>query len=249
MRMTRYRDAAPAGASGTAWWREVAERVGTYTLVKAVGTATFMVLFFWVYLYLLRHPIFPVQVMPVTEVDRLVAFTPAALPLYLSLWLYVSLPTALCKTWSDLTCHGRFVGGLCLLGVAFFLVWPTAVPVVGTAWGAHPEIELIKGVDAAGNACPSLHVATAVFSAPWLACLLREIGAPRGLRLANWGWCLGIVYSTLAVRQHVFIDVVAGALLGSAVAFVSLHLRRRGLLQGVSLATKAVAEAGERPSL
>lgn len=249
MRVTKNGDAALGGGVAASWLREVVSRLATLTLVKALGTATFMILFFWAYLYLLRHPMFPVQVMPVTGVDRWVSFTPMALPLYLSLWFYVSLPTALFKTWRDLVCHGGFVGGLCLLGVAVFLVWPTAVPVASTEWGTHPGIPLIMGVDAAGNACPSLHVATAVFSALWLASLLLEIGAPRWLWLANWCWCVGIVYSTLAVRQHVFIDVVAGALLGGAVGVVSLLYRRRALPLSAALTVEVAAQAGERPSL
>jgi membrane-associated phospholipid phosphatase len=39
----------------------------------------------------------------------------------------------------------------------------------------------------------------------------------------NWLWCLGILYSTVAIRQHVALDVLAGAGLGAAVAVV--HLR------------------------
>jgi len=68
------------------------------------------------------------------------------------------------------------------------------------------------------NACPSLHVAFAVFAAAGLARELRAIGAARWLRALSILWCVGIVYSTLATRQHVVLDVVAGALLGALVA-------------------------------
>jgi len=77
-------------------------------------------------------------------------------------------------------------------------------------------------VDAAGNACPSLHVATAVFSAMWINRQLIEVGAPRIVRVFNWAWCIGIAYSTLATKQHVAVDMVAGAILGMFAASLSL---------------------------
>ena len=88
----------------------------------------------------------------------------------------------------------------------------------------EPEaIAFLKSRDLALNACPSMHVAFAVFSAPWLARALREMHAARWLHVLNVAWCLAIVWSTIATRQHVFIDVVCGALLGGAIA--ALHLR------------------------
>ena len=88
-------------------------------------------------------------------------------------------------------------------------------------------------MDASGNACPSLHVATAVFSGVWLNRILREINAPRALRAFNWLWCVGIVYSTLATKQHVALDMLAGAVLGLAAALLSLKLFRSNDLTAV----------------
>lgn len=218
-------------SQGGAWWRELLRRFLAFAWLKAVGTTLFMTSFFWLYFYLLNNPIYPVQVMPLTWVDRWLAFVPAALPLYLSLWVYVSLPTALLKTLPDLLWHGVWVGGVCLIGVLFFLLWPTAVPAADTDWGGAASIPLLQGIDAAGNACPSLHVATAVYSALWLAAILREAAAPVLLQRFNWLWCIGIVYSTLAIRQHVFIDVASGALLGGAMGMLSLRYRPQRLLQ------------------
>ena len=41
--------------------------------------------------------------------------------------------------------------------------------------------------------------------------------------MINGGWCAGIVYSTLAVRQHVAVDVLAGLALGVLAARWSLQ--------------------------
>jgi len=77
-------------------------------------------------------------------------------------------------------------------------------------------------MDASGNARPSLHVATAVFSGIWLHHLLRRFGAPQWVLIVNWTWCIGIVYSTLATRQHVAADVLAGFVLGVLGAYLPL---------------------------
>jgi membrane-associated phospholipid phosphatase len=56
---------------------------------------------------------------------------------------------------------------------------------------------------------------------------LTKMGAGRGLRALNWLWCAGILYSTVATRQHVALDVLAGAALGAAVAVVHLRWLRQ----------------------
>jgi membrane-associated phospholipid phosphatase len=78
-------------------------------------------------------------------------------------------------------------------------------------------------VDAPGNALPSLHVATALFTALWIERLLHEIGTPAALRRLNWLWLTLIVYATLATKQHLLLDVLAGGALGAAFARASLR--------------------------
>jgi membrane-associated phospholipid phosphatase len=55
--------------------------------------------------------------------------------------------------------------------------------------------------------------------------LLRRFGAPLWMLIFNGAWCIGIVYSTLATRQHVAVDVLAGLLLGALAAYLSLRHR------------------------
>ncbi len=45
----------------------------------------------------------------------------------------------------------------------------------------------------------------------------------------NWGWFALIAWSTMAVKQHVALDVLAGSLLGLAFALPSLRLRPASL--------------------
>lgn len=203
------------------WHRRIAARARSHWLLKAVGTSVFMTVFFTAYFHLLKNPLFSVSTMPLTWIDRRVGFQPEFLGLYASLWIYTALPPALLATRREVVAYGWAIGSLCLAGMACFLIWPTAVPAAPTAGSDFPGFSLLQGVDAAGNACPSLHVATAVFSGLWLGRLLPEVDAPRSLRAANWLWCAGIVYSTLATKQHVALDVMGGLILGGAGALLS----------------------------
>ena len=148
-------------------------------MLKAFGIPALIGVFFVGYFYLLRNPVYPITVMPLTALDRLIGFQPLALPLYLSIWVYVSLPPALLTTRRRLRTYAMDIGLTSLSGLLVFYFWPNSVPVSDIDWALSPTVGLLKDLDAAGNACPSLHVATAAFSCLWLAHLLRRFDTPR----------------------------------------------------------------------
>jgi membrane-associated phospholipid phosphatase len=180
-----------------------------------------MWVFFVAYFALLRHPNGAVTTMPMTALDRWIGFQPWALPFYLSLWVYVSLPAALMSSRREIVGFGVRIGALCLIGLGVFYVWPTKMPAYPIDWAQHPGFAVLRGVDASGNACPSLHVATAVFAAFWLNWMAPGLGFGARFRRINILWCAAIVFSTMAVKQHVVVDVLAGAALGASVAWLT----------------------------
>jgi hypothetical protein len=66
------------------WRRQLAHRVRILWVAKMLATTLGMTAFFVAYFWILRHPVFPITIMPFTAVDRLVVFRPEALPLYAS---------------------------------------------------------------------------------------------------------------------------------------------------------------------
>ena len=188
---------------------------------KAIGTTAFTWLFFVAYFYLLQHPRIPPTVMPMTAVDLWIGLQPWTLPFYLSLWVYVSLPASLMASRREVVAYGLRIGALCLIGLAVFYFWPTEVPTYPVDWAHYPSFDILRGKDAAGNACPSLHVATAVFTAMWLDWMAPGLGFGKRLRALSLLWCALIVFSTLATKQHVLVDVICGAALGGAVAWAT----------------------------
>ena len=194
--------------------------------VKAIGTPAFLALFFWLYFSVLRHPLGAPLVMPEIALDRWIPFTAASYPVYVSLWVYVSLPPALMGNLRALLHYAGWMGLLCASGLLFFWIFPTQTPVFDIDWSLYPSLSTIKNLDAAGNAFPSLHVASAVFSALWLDRLFINVKSPPALRCISLALCAAIAWSTVASRQHVTLDVLAGAAMGLAFAMGSLRATR-----------------------
>ena len=193
----------------------VASRVAAFWPMKVFGITGFIAVFLIVYFLLLRFPVFGVTLMPVTWLDRAIPFHPSALLVYFSLWIYVSLPPSLLRSRRELVAHGLGATVMAVIGLAVFFFWPTAVAPAATLGTTDTEaLAWLKQVDAAGNACPSLHVAFAVYAGLWLDRVLRDMQAVGMVRVLNVCWCTAIAYSTLATKQHVVVDVLAGAILG-----------------------------------
>lgn len=212
-------DAAPRPV----WFRQLAARFVILWPLKAVSTMAFMVLFFWAYFAILRQPLLAPTTMPRLAVDAWIPFSTAAFPVYSVLWVYVSLPPAFIGSLRPLLWFGVWISGMCLFCLGIFWLFPTAVPAAGIDWSAYPALDLIKRVDTSGNACPSLHVASSVFAALWLERIARSVAAPVALRWGNALLCMAILWSTIATRQHVALDVLAGIVVGLAFALPSVR--------------------------
>ncbi|MEX2198235.1 MAG: phosphatase PAP2 family protein [Burkholderiales bacterium] len=208
-------EAAPTGA---AFVSRLAARVGRLFWLKTLSTPGGIALFFVAYFWAMRHPLSEVSVMPMIWIDHWIGFQPLSFPLYASLWLYIGLAAALARDFRDLAAFGAASLAISAVGLAIFMLLPTKVPDFGIDWSLYPSLEFMKSVDVSGNACPSLHAAFCVFAAVVLHAQLSNLDAPRWLIVANVLWSLGILGSTVATRQHVALDAIAGAALGGAVA-------------------------------
>lgn len=210
--------------SSVGWRLDLWRRLTYLWYIKATFTTLGIGGFFVAYFQVMKHPLTAVTTMPLTALDHAIPFQPASLYVYLSLWVYVSLAPALLRTRRELGSYGIATSALSATGLLIFLIWPTAVPTFAIDWTLYPSIAFLKDSDQALNACPSMHVAFAVFTAMWMSRLLREMGARAALQSLNAAWCLAIVYSTISTRQHVLLDVVAGAAIGALVAGLHLHV-------------------------
>lgn len=213
-----------------------AARIANLWVLKMLSTAGGIAVFFYAYFWVMRHPLGAVTVMPVTWVDELIGFQPISFPLYVLLWVYISLGTALARDFRELATFGVAALGMSVVGIAIFMLMPTRTPDFGIDWSLYPSMQFLKSVDVGGNAFPSLHAAFCVFTAVALHAQLGSIGTARWPLAANAMLCTGILYSTMATRQHVALDVLAGVMLGVIVSIAYLRALARA---GRVLADKA----------
>lgn len=201
------------------WYMALGQRIATLWVVKMIGTTVGISGFFFVYFWVMHNPLWEPTVMPLTPMDHWVGVSNDAMLLYGSLWFYISLAPAFAKDKAELWACARDAALMAAVGLAVFWAYPTVVPVFAVDWAQYPALQFLKSADAGGNAFPSLHVAFAVLAAVQLRRQLRSVDAPAWLRVVNVLWAVGIVYSTLATRQHVLLDVLGGTLLAAVVSW------------------------------
>ncbi len=158
--------------------------------------------------------------MPVLAADRAVPFGSGWTWVYLSVFLLAPLPALLQADRGLLKRQALELGVVGLISNAIFLLWPTSVPRPAAA-GTTEAWRALTAADLPVNACPSLHASLAVFAALWILPALRGRTA---LVAAAWCWTLAILWSTLATKQHVIVDIAAGAALAVAVVLAGRSL-------------------------
>jgi len=157
-----------------------------------------------------RFPLSTPTLLQSTVVDRAVPFIDWTIWIYGSYFVLLFAPFALCR---DDRRAARLFYALVLNSLvagAIFLAWPTSTlsqqpesgGVTGLLWSA------LLTVDRPSNCFPSLHVANAC------VCALSLRMETRAWRYLAPVWALLIVASTLTTKQHFFIDVPSGVLLG-----------------------------------
>jgi membrane-associated phospholipid phosphatase len=208
------------------WQVEFKRRILQLWFLKASGTAFFLFIFFQLYFAVLRFPSAAPFEMPTIWLDELITFWPPAFYAYASLWVYTALVPALQLSFKELIAYGFGIGAVCVTGLTFFYFLPTKVPFNAVELSTESSLAILRKIDMSGNACPSLHVATAIFTAMCLHRILLTIGSPAWLRSISWVWCTLIVYSTMGIKQHVFWDVAAGLVLGVIWGAIYLQLTK-----------------------
>lgn len=144
---------------------------------------------------------------PALRIDNMIPFMPMALWPYLSQFAFL-----FCAIWyapGDAQRTRVFYAMLLASVIAsvIFIIFPTELPrqmVESAGW------KLLYALDVPGNCFPSLHAALAFLSA---AVLMR---AGRGWAIVAPIWAFVILFSTLATKQHMMIDLFGGLALALA---------------------------------
>jgi membrane-associated phospholipid phosphatase len=193
----------------------LADRIKTELALKLGLLVILYPLVFLPYFFLQRHHFFPATTISSGWFDRLIPFSDQAVWPYFSIYLLLPVGPLFMDRRYQLLHYAAGVALLSLIADLIFLCWPTACPRPHVA-GVNTVYGLLIAVDSSFNAFPSLHAAFAVYSALCAGLVLRELGSHRVWRLGIWFWAFLILYATLATRQHVVVDVIAGSVIGAA---------------------------------
>jgi membrane-associated phospholipid phosphatase len=178
-----------------------------------------------VYLLTQRVMLFPRRSIPLTPIDHAIAFEPGWVWGYLSLYVLMPIAPLLTRSRQELWRYTRGMLVCFAIGCASFVLFPVAGPRPANAPASWMYGQLIT-IDRAYNAFPSLHAACAVFAVVYGHFVSRDASRWRlrtVLLCIAWMWVAIILYSTIATRQHYFLDLVPGLGLGAACAIGTMR--------------------------
>lgn len=95
-------------------------------------------------------------------------------------------------------------------------------------------VSLIQNVDDSANVCPSIHVAS-TFSIMLVILRYSKFRHPSWTKLGTSLIAISIILSTMFLKQHSIIDVIAGLALSGILYFVTYRLNWRRLFYSTKL--------------
>lgn len=193
-----------------------------------LGVTVVVSVFFWsLYLFLSRHPLFPVHTLPMTWLDEWAGFRPSPwVWIYESIFLLTGVAPWLIVTREELW---RYVIGFTLLSAVSFVsfaLFPVASP-RPVNLETNDFLIFITKVDGPLNAFPSLHAGCLIYNLALVRHLFRRrLSTLVAIALLIWAGL--ILFATLATKQHYALDLLAGGLLGWVADQVAWFKSARG---------------------
>ncbi len=166
------------------------------------------------YAILQNVEIFSVYWMPELAFDRAIPVNFSALWFYISFYILLGIVGLMIETRLFVR-YLYTIGWATLVAHMIFLFFPNAVSRDAIDFDSAPWIyQLLANTDAPRNAFPSLHAALSFIAA--LAVQSSKMSRVSqlvkvSLKTLTWLWVLGIFWSTIALRQHVSLDLVMGS--------------------------------------
>ena len=193
--------------------RSLAGRLQAELALKLVLLAGLNLWVYGPYLFLQRHHFFPTTNMSPGVFDRWIPFSDHAVWLYFSIYLLMPVGPFLMNDRKQILRYAVGIALISLLANFTFLFWPTICkrPDVEETNAAY---QTLTTLDNSFHALPSLHAAFAIYSAQCGSLVLRGLGSRRFWRIGLWLWAILILWATLATKQHVVVDIIAGSALG-----------------------------------
>lgn len=96
-----------------------------------------------------------------------------------------------------------------MIALIIFVLFPTIMtrPLITDTDFTSKIITLLYQVSSPSKCIPSLHV---VFSVMFVLPLIKDKKMPRWFKVLTWIFTIGIILSTLFIKQHMIYDVISG---------------------------------------
>ena len=211
--------------------RTILRRLRAYPVEKSLGPMLAITVFFLAYFHVLERPTVTSHLMPVLSIDQWMPLIPWTAWVYFSLWGFICVPLSFMENRRVMLFYLSGALALSIIGLSVFFFYPTVVPAWEIDWSHYPSLQFLKNSDRAGNACPSLHVGFAMFSGCWLVWLIRQMRLPMFWLILSFVWGLAIMVSTMTTKQHVFVDVFCGLVLGGLVFWINALFVKKARLE------------------
>ncbi len=171
------------------------------------------------------HFIQPFEI-PFTVADQLVGFDPKWVWIYLLTYPYVVLPVLLIRKEFEVEAFSKAFVAVLSLSAVIFVVYPTTMlrPLADPASSlSELALEWLRMADTPANCVPSAHVSLSLLASFALA----RVTARCAIKTVLWIFFFAICFSTMAVKQHVVIDVLSGATVGVGGIMVLIRAARK----------------------
>lgn len=180
--------------------------------IKLTFILTFAV--YSLYLFIQRHPLFPVTVMNLTAIDIMIPFVPEAVYLYESIWFLMPIAPWLMKSKKELYQYVQGIIFISIICFSIFSLYPTSMPRPEKINDINLLYSYLIRFDRQLNAFPSLHVALTIFHGVYIHKVIREGVISNKILILAWLWAAGIIICTLLTKQHMIFDVFGGLIVG-----------------------------------
>lgn len=169
-----------------------------------------------------KTPYYPVE-LKFTTIDNFIKPHFIAFWIYISFFIFVMAGITFTSRENSLKCSKAIIINACVATI-FYILFPTKItylvytPYIEQNSATDVVLEIIKKYDDTHNCFPSLHIANSV-----VATYFFNQNKKNYIQGVNYLWLFAIIWSVLSTKQHLFYDVLGGALLAFTSLMITLY--------------------------